>query len=479
MHPITKSWGHVSGVLIDYFNNKAIDNPSHLYSNKSNSNLFLTSYSYFSQAIGSHMKKRTLTLAIALAAGISGCSLMPSAQDNTTAEQKVVKTYTDIAYATFDDAYITALELQKSVDLFLANPSAEGLEQLKSQWKIARAPYQQSEVFRFGNAIVDDWEGQLNAWPLDEGLIDYVDGSYYQHELGNPGAELNIIANSKVQVGSETVSFAEITPEKLANINELGGSEANVATGYHAIEFLLWGQDLNGTRSGAGERPYTDYVQGGDCTGGNCDRRGMYLKAAADLLVADLDWMRNQWAAGQSDNYRATLLAESAEQGLRKMLYGMGSLSLGELAGERIKVSMEANSTEDEHDCFSDNTHYSHYYDAKGIQNIYLGEYTRIDGSKVNGTSLSDLVKAKNATLDSNVRQQFATTDKTLQELVDLAEGPQQIKFDMLIAPGNKQGVDLLTRSIGTLVEQTRYIEQVAATLKVDALNPDTADHEF
>lgn len=424
------------------------------------------------------MQKRSLTLAIALAAGISGCSMMP-AQDKATAEEQVVKTYTDIAYATFDDAYLTAVELQKSVDLFLANPTAQGLEQLKAQWIIARAPYQQSEVFRFGNAIVDDWEGQLNAWPLDEGLIDYVDDGYYQHELGNPGAELNIIANSQVQIGSETVSFADITADKLADINELGGSEANVATGYHAIEFLLWGQDLNGTRTGAGERPYTDYVQGGDCTGGYCDRRGAYLKAAVDLLVADLDWMRQQWAPGQNGNYRAELLAEPADNGLRKMLYGMGSLSLGELAGERIKVAMEANSTEDEHDCFSDNTHYSHYYDAKGVQNIYLGEYTRVDGSKVNGTSLSDLVQAKDASLDKAMRNQLAKTDATLQEMVNLAEGPQQIKFDMLIAPGNQEGAQLLTRSINTLVEQTRYIEQVAGTLNVDALNPDTADHEF
>lgn len=424
------------------------------------------------------MQKSTLTLAIALTAGISGCSLLPS-QNTATTEQQVVRHYTDIAYATFDDAYLTAVELQKQVDLFLANPSAEGLEQLKAQWKTARVPYQQSEVFRFGNSIVDDWEGQLNAWPLDEGLIDYVDDSNYQHELGNPGAELNIIANSQVQIGSETVSFAEITPEKLANINELGGSEANVATGYHAIEFLLWGQDLNGTRSGAGERPYTDYAQGADCTGGNCSRRGQYLKAATDLLVADLEWMRQQWAPGQSDNYRTELLADSADNGLRKMLYGMGSLSLGELAGERIKVALEANSTEDEHDCFSDNTHYSHFYNAKGIQNVYLGEYTRIDGSVVNGASLSDLVQQADPALDNTLRQQLNTTQNTLQQVVNLAEGPRQIKFDMMIAPGHQQGQQLLNQTMNALVDQTRSLEQAASRIGVDTLNPDTADHEF
>lgn len=425
------------------------------------------------------MKMRSLSIAIALVTGLSGCSLVDRfSQPAQTPEQAVVEQYANLAHATFEDAYLTAVDLQQAVAAFLAQPSEAGLTQLKEKWKTARIPYQQSEVFRFGNAVVDDWEGQLNAWPLDEGLIDYVQTSRYQHELGNPGAELNIIANQQVQFGSETLSFADITPEKLASLNELGGSEANVATGYHAIEFLLWGQDLNGSQTGAGQRPYTDYLQGADCTGGHCTRRGQYLKAAVDLLVSDLDWMRQQWAEGQ-DNYRNSLLMEPAEQGLRKMLYGMGSLSLGELAGERIKVALEANSTEDEHDCFSDNTHYSHYYDAKGIQNVYLGQYRRVDGSLVSGASLSDLVAAQNASLDLQVRQRFDATDKALQAVVDLAEGPRQIKFDMMIAPDNTEGQALLNHSILALVEQTRAIEQVAASLNIDALNPDTADHEF
>src|SRR5690606_25599835 len=138
---------------------------------------------------------------------------------------------------------------------------------------------------------------------------------------------------------------------------------------------LLWGQDLNGTNPGAGQRPASDFIAGEGCTGGNCERRRAYLKAASELLISDLKDMVAQWQPNVADNYRATLLAEPAEQGLRKMLFGMGSLSLGELAGERMKVALEANSTEDEHDCFSDNTHNSHFYNGKGIRNVYLGEY--------------------------------------------------------------------------------------------------------
>ena len=71
----------------------------------------------------------------------------------------------------------------------------------------------------------------------------------------------------------------------------------------------------------------------------------------------------------------------------------MGSLSLGELAGERMKVALEANSYEDEHDCFSDNTHNSHYYNALGIQNVYTGSYKRVDGTELSGASLADLLR--------------------------------------------------------------------------------------
>src|SRR5690606_12763802 len=149
--------------------------------------------------------------------------------------------------------------LQQAIDALLANPTEETLQAARSAWLAARVPYMQSEVFRFGNPVVDDWEGQLNAWPLDEGLIDYV-ATDYEHALGNPGASANIVAYAEIQVGEDKIDASQITPELLASLNELGGSEANVATGYHAIEFLLWGQDLNGTNPGAGQRPASDFI---------------------------------------------------------------------------------------------------------------------------------------------------------------------------------------------------------------------------
>lgn len=392
-------------------------------------------------------------------------------------QEQVVEHYADIAHAVFEDSLTTAKKLDKSIESFLAAPTAAKLEEVKQAWLDSRVPYQQSEVFRFGNAVVDDWEGQLNAWPLDEGLIDYVSADY-QYELGNEGASANIVANKQLQIGATKLDVSNLTPEAIADLNEVGGSEANVASGYHAIEFLLWGQDLNGTNAGAGQRPYTDFVVGEGCTNGNCERRGEYLKATAQLLIQDLEWMEKQWSADETGNYRAELLADSSENGLRKMLFGMGSLSLGELAGERMKVALEANSTEDEHDCFSDNTHNSHYYNEQGIYNVYTGLYKRQDGSLLSGPSINDLVAQKDQQAAQEIQKQFDATRSQVGQLVTSAESNGEF-FDQLIASGNVKGNALVNETILSLVAQTASIERAAKIVGINSLNPDTADHEF
>ena len=93
--------------------------------------------------------------------------------------------------------YATAKALDEAIQAFVANPSEETQNAAKEAWIAARIPYQLTEVYRFGNPTVDDWEGKVNAWPLDEGLIDYVKSDDYQHALGNDGANANIKATLK------------------------------------------------------------------------------------------------------------------------------------------------------------------------------------------------------------------------------------------------------------------------------------------
>lgn len=208
----------------------------------------------------------------------------------------VLDNYSNIAVAKYEDSLTTAKILQGAVNALITHPSAEALDAAKTAWLASRVPYQQTEVYRFGNAIVDDWQGKVNAWPLDEGLIDYVDATYGGATDENAYAVLNVIANPTLTLSGKEIDASVITPDLLeGELHEADEVESNVATGYHAIEFLLWGQDLNGHGSGAGNRPWSDFAQGADCTGGNCDRRGDYLKAATDLLISDLEWMTAQW----------------------------------------------------------------------------------------------------------------------------------------------------------------------------------------
>lgn len=423
-----------------------------------------------------HFARRRLPAIVA----VSTLAMPLAAQAEDVTPEQVVTHYADLAHTVYTDALKTARTLDESIEALLASPTPETLAAARSAWRDARVTYQQSEVFRFGNPIVDDWEGQLNAWPLDEGLIDYVEADGYQHELGNVGATANIIASSTINIGGKDIDVSEITPELLASLNEVGGSEANVATGYHAIEFLLWGQDLHGYQRGAGEREVTDFVQGDACTHGHCDRRRAYLAAAGDLLVEDLEWMVNQWAPIAEQNYRAELLAEPADEGLRRMLFGMGSLSLGELAGERMKVALEANSYEDEHDCFSDNTHNSHYYNGLGIQNVYTGHYQRSDGTDFDGPSLEDLLAQQNADLATQLDHQLKASMTALSDLKTRADSSQSpMFFDMMIAPDNAEGAEVVNNAILALVTQTGSIEQAAGALGVSSLQPDDAGHTF
>ncbi|MEH6444627.1 MAG: imelysin family protein, partial [Oceanospirillaceae bacterium] len=130
---------------------------------------------------------------LALSAALSFAALSTGVQaSNASNASQVLKHYGDIAQATFEDSLTTAQDLQVNIAAFLEQPNAQTLELARQAWIAARVPYQQSEAYRFGNAIVDEWEGKVNAWPLDEGLIDYVDTNYGSESDENPYYAANV-----------------------------------------------------------------------------------------------------------------------------------------------------------------------------------------------------------------------------------------------------------------------------------------------
>ncbi|MEL6423537.1 MAG: imelysin family protein, partial [Pseudomonadota bacterium] len=333
----------------------------------------------------------------------------------------VIAHYADIAEAMYTDALTTARALDASISALISKPSEARMAAARKAWFAARVPYQQTEAFRFGNAIVDDWEGRVNAWPLDEGLIDYVSTAQYGEEsFENDLFTANVIANRSLQINGVRVDIPRITPKVIEEtLHEAGDIEANVASGYHAIEFLLWGQDLNGTGPGAGTRPASDYDPAA-CTNGNCDRRAQYLAAASALLISDLEWIVAQW----TDNgaARKALVEAPQSDALIAIFTGLGSLSYGELAGERMKLGLLLHDPEEEHDCFADNTHNSHLYNQVGMWGIYSGTYARVDGTSLSGPSVSDLVRAARPDVDARASEAFRATLAAMRTMAARAE---------------------------------------------------------
>lgn len=349
------------------------------------------------------MKTRLLKVSSILLVGIAvaiGCSKEEEtpvpvvASGGTTsvadpyanAKTAIKENYANIVYANYKDSYDKAVQLKTALVSFTNAPSASNLATAKQSWLDAREPYGQTEAFRFSSGPIDDAngpEGQLNAWPLDESYIDYTSSS------------------STSGIINDAATYPTITGSLLDGLNEQGG-EVNISIGYHAIEFLLWGQDdANTSLQTPGNRPFTDFVVGSGP--GNEQRRKDYLLAVADLLLAHLDLMVKAWETGNSNNYRASFIALPNNTMLQYVLTGIGTLSKAELAGERMFVALTNQDQEDEHSCFSDNTDRDIILNAQGIRNVYLGSYTRVDGSVVSGTSIKDLIGQINTTIEGEM----------------------------------------------------------------------------
>lgn len=358
-----------------------------------------------------------LGLTLALGAGLlTSCS---DDSNNTPAVAKadVVAQYGNVVYYTYLDARDAAVTMRAAFQTLVTNPTAANLTAAQNAYIAARTPYEHSEAFRFyGGPIdgtvngVDGPEGLMNSWPLDENYIDYTTSS---------------VNNSII---SDAGTYPSITKDVLAGLNQ-GSSETNVSTGYHAIEFLLWGQDLSTVT--AGVRPYTDFVTGAGGTGGNAARRGQYLLATADLLIDDLNYLVTQWTPDQA-NYRKTLTTMPADSALLRIFTGLGEFTTGELYGERMEVAYVSQEQEDEHSCFSDLTHTDFVLGQKSIDNVYFGRYTRPDGTVLDGAGLNDLVAARSATADAAVQAALTKSEAAMQAIATRATSVEH--FDQQIA---------------------------------------------
>lgn len=357
-----------------------------------------------------------------------------SARHSALQASAVVQHYSTLVYANYSDTIAAAQQMQKAIHAFLAKPSPATQNAARKAWLDAREFYGQTEAFRFYDGPIDNAdgpEGQINAWPMDESYVDYV--------VGDDNAGL--INNRKLP----------ITKERLAALNEHDGEE-NISTGWHAIEFMLWGQDLDD--HGPGARPYTDFVDGKKP---NADRRRAYLKVVTELLLDDLQSVADQWKPGVKNNFRATF-DQGGDESLRKVFIGLGSLSRGELAGERLEVAMASRDQEDEHSCFSDNTHRDAVTNAQGIQNVWLGHYQRRNGTVLQGPGLRDWVAAQDPVIAEKTSLQIAKSVASAQAIPAPFDQAIQGARDSAARAKIQATIDSLTQQSKDLVDAAKAV---------------------
>lgn len=291
---------------------------------------------------------------------------------NNIDTDEFIKNYAKIAYLSYKNAFDKAQVMQTAITGFLNKPSKESLAKAKHTWIEARKAYLQTEVFRFYEGPIDFGseyenktmfigyeegpEGRINAWPLNESYIDYVVGK----------KKSGIINDLSITLIKDSI----LSKDQISD-------EANVTTGWHAIEFLLWGQDFNKYQPGI--RSIEDYI-----SKENYQRRKTYLKLVTEILVDDLAWLSKMWNPNEMQNYYYWFTKLEKKEAMGRILTGMATLVGFEMASERLSVALDGKVQENEQSCFSDTTHLDFIYDFQGIKNIYLGNYEEFQGEGLN-----------------------------------------------------------------------------------------------
>ena len=381
----------------------------------------------------------------------------PISRDEMTA---IVRNLVDIGQAALKDSAASAQDLRTAVEELLNNPSDETLAAAREAWRSARIPFEQGEVFLLSSPLSREWMDQVNAWPVNPSFIDYVD----DQTMAPQGS---IIGSESMKVNGTEVDVSRISPHLIAqSLHHADNDPANIASGYHVIEFLLWGQDSSGpdekgVDEGAGQRPFTDFDLE-NCTGGNCARRGEYLYASVNLLIDDLNEMAADWQV--TGRVRRQLIGDP-KVGLNRILQAMGDLSYSFLAGDRLQKTLLLHDPGMEVDQFSNLSHVTYLLNARGLAIVYFGEYSSMERKLIQGPSIADIMEKTNAAFDEEFRSALGMSMARIRMMMNFARDEEA--FDLMIGAGNERGNGLVQAAIHSLAAQKGLFEKMADELGV------------
>ncbi|HYQ18757.1 MAG TPA: imelysin family protein [Polyangiaceae bacterium] len=359
----------------------------------------------------------------------------------------VLENYSANLYAAYSDALKDQLAFGETVETLVSDPTEDNLSAARDSWLASREHYMRVEGARFYDGPIDvdppNHEGSLNSWPLDEAYVDYTtDGE------GNVDESVGLINNPDL--------LEEINIEAIDELNAQGG-DTNISNGYHAEEFLLWGQALKDV--GPGERPASDFDVDGPRK--NADRRAEYLKVATAGVAQHVAAVRDAWEP--TAKFRVDFIA-AGDASIALALTGLGKLSKGELAGERIDAPYASKSRRDQHDCFSSKTLIDYERDVQGIQDMYLGNYGDNDGP-----GLDELVRAADPDVDQRLQDQ-------IQKSIDLMAAIPKPFEASIVGSDSSEGRKAIRAVVASLRAQGDLFAEAALALGLTIQVPDSND---
>jgi putative iron-regulated protein len=263
-----------------------------------------------------------------------------------------IQGYAQLVADSYTAALIDGQALKTAITAFLANPNDETLTHARDAWINGRRSWEMTEAFRFYDGPIDVTDtdmgplSRIDGWPVDPSAIDYVED--------NPTS--GIVNNMKLALTRATL---------LAQ----GQSSHMPVTGWHAIEFLLWGQEPSALGE-PGDRSVTDYLPNQP----NNDRRRTYLSLAADMLVDDLHYLVESWDPKSRNSYAAAFRLLNQREALGRVMNGIAQLTGQELAINRLAAALDAKDRRKLTSRFSGASYQDFVFALRGVRNVWTGD---------------------------------------------------------------------------------------------------------
>jgi putative iron-regulated protein len=189
------------------------------------------------------------------------------------------------AQSCYSNASLAIREFEGHSQLFLAHPTQQLLLELRDRWNTAHQAYLACQLYqmlafsRSGQKQLELTKQRVNAWPIQGGYIDYL-----------PGYQFTGIIND---------STLAITLDNLLSQHQFSDL-SDVSVGFHALEFLLWGEGF--------DRPASDFQasdsqlseQGIELDANN--RRRTYFELLTSHIIAELDGLSQRWERQTTTN---------------------------------------------------------------------------------------------------------------------------------------------------------------------------------